>query len=240
MKKLLILILVLTCSHVFAQPWKTVRGNGNLKTETRTVADFSSLSSHGPIDVKIAYGNSNTIEIEADENLLPLIKTNVEDGKLIIQPEKNMNLRSGSKMVVRVSMTKIKMLQLSGSGNIDGNGSFSADEKTQIVISGSGNINLSSATFEDLSLGISGSGNIIVKGGSSNSVSISVSGSGNVDCSDIVAKNVEVKISGSGNAKVNANKKLVANISGSGNVFYKGSAADVSTRVAGSGKAIKI
>ncbi|HSN08199.1 MAG TPA: head GIN domain-containing protein, partial [Hanamia sp.] len=194
----------------------------------------------GPMDVKIVYGNSNSIQVEADENLLPYIETNVENGKLIIQPKKNMNLRSRSKMVVYVSMTKINMLQLSGSGNIDGNGSFTTDDQTEITLSGSGNIHLNSDAFKDLHFAISGSGNIVAKGGPANTVSVAVSGSGNVDCSDVAANDVEVKISGSGNARVHANKSLTANISGSGNVFYKGNATNISTKVAGSGKAIKI
>lgn len=240
MKKLLILILMFTGSQLFAQPWKTITGDGNQKKESRTVADFSSLSSHGAIDVKIVYGQSNSISVEADENLLPYIETNVVNGKLIIQTKKNVNLRSRKKMIVSVSMTKVNALQLSGSGNIDGNGSFTSDEETKIMLSGSGNIHFSSGSFKDLELAISGSGNIDVKGGSANSVLVSVSGSGNADCSDITADKADVKISGSGNAKVNVNKSLTANISGSGNVYYKGNASDISTRIMGSGKAIKI
>lgn len=240
MKKLLILILMFTGNQLFAQPWKTITGDGYQKKESRTVADFSSLSSHGAIDVKIIYGQSNSISVEADENLLPYIETNVVNGKLIIQTKKNVNVRSRRKMIVSVSMTKINALQLSGSGNIDGNGSFTSDEETKIMLSGSGNIHLSSGSFKDLDLAISGSGNIDVKGGSANSVLVSVSGSGNADCSDVMADKADVKISGSGNAKVNVNKSLTANISGSGNVYYKGNASDISTRIIGSGKAIKI
>ena len=240
MKKLFILILLLTGSQLFAQPWKTIKGDGNVKKETRQVAGFTSLSSHGPMDVKIEYGNSNSIRVEADENLLPYIETNVENGKLLIQPKKNVNLRSRSKMVVYVSMTKIQKLQLSGSGNIGGSGAFTSDNETEVMLSGSGNIHLNSGSFKDLHFAISGSGNIVAKGSSADKVSANVSGSGNVDCSDIAADDVEVKISGSGNAKVNANKSLTANISGSGNVFYKGSATNISTKVAGSGKAVKM
>ena len=229
-----------TGTQLFAQPWKTIKGDGNLKKETRHVTDFTSLSSHGAMDVKISYGNSNSIEVEADENLLPYIETNVENGKLIIQTKKNVNLKSSSKMVVYVSMTKINKLQLSGSGNLEGSGSFTSDTQSEVMLSGSGNIYLTSASFKNLDLSISGSGNIVLKGGSANSVNASVSGSGNIDCSGLTAENVEVKISGSGNAKVNANKSLSANISGSGNVYYKGNVTNISTKIVGSGKAIKI
>ena len=240
MKKLLIIILMLSGTSLFAQPWKTIKGDGNIKKETRQVADFASLSSHGPMDVKIVYGHSNSIEVEADDNLLPYIETSVENGKLIIQTKKNVNVRSRSKMVVYVSMTKINSLQLSGSGDIEGNGSFSADRPTEIMLSGSGNIHLNSGSFKGLQFAVSGSGNIVVKGGTAGKVTARISGSGNIDCSEVTAEDVEVKISGSGNARVNANKSLSADISGSGNVFYKGSATNISTKVAGSGKAIKI
>lgn len=231
---------MLSSVTLFAQPWKSIKGDGNVKKETRQVENFTSLSSQGSIDVKINYGNSNSIQIEADENLLPYIETTVKDGKLTIQTKNKVNLKSRSKMIVYVSMDKINELQLSGSGNIDGNGEFTGDNKTEIMLSGSGNIHLSSGSFKDLSFHISGSGNINLKGGSADEITATVSGSGNIDCSNLSADNVNVNISGSGNARVNANKSLTANIMGSGNVFYKGSANNISTKVAGSGKAIKI
>ena len=240
MKKLIAIILIMSGSQLFAQPWKTIKGNGNLKKETRTVNEFSSISSHGPLDVKMVPGHSNKIEVEADENLMPYIETNVENGKLIIQTKKNTNIKSSSKMIVYVSIDKIKSLQLSGSGNIEGNGNLTGDASTEILLSGSGNIHLTSGSFNEVNFSISGSGNIVVKGGSANNVSVAVSGSGNISVSEIVAQNVEVKISGSGNVKVNADKSLNAKISGSGNVFYKGSAKNIESKVAGSGKIIKI
>src|ERR1700733_1954763 len=116
MKNLLIAIFSLIGITSFAQPWETIKGNGQIKKETRQVGDYTSLTSHGSMDVKISYGNSNSVEIEADENLLPYIETTVEKGKLSIRSKKNVNLKSTSKMIVRVSMTKVNSLQLSGSG----------------------------------------------------------------------------------------------------------------------------
>ncbi|MEO6905727.1 MAG: head GIN domain-containing protein [Ginsengibacter sp.] len=239
MKKLFLPVFMLMSFNIYAQIWKSVKGDGNLKNETRQVDEFTSLSSRGPLDVQIEYGNSNSIKIEADENLLPFIETTVENGKLTIEPKKNINLKSRSKIIVHVFMTKIKELQLSGSGNINGSGAFTSDGETEVDISGSGNIKLNSVNFKEVALNISGSGNIQLKDGDANDLKASVSGSGNIDCSGVASENADVKISGSGNASVNVNKSLSANISGSGNVFYKGNATNISTKVVGSGKAIK-
>jgi hypothetical protein len=238
MKKLLLPVFMLMSFNMNAQIWKSIKGDGSLKNETRQVNEFTSLSARGPMDIQIDYGNSNSIKIEADENLLPYIETTVENGKLTIEPKKNINLKSRS-IVVHISMTKIKDMQLSGSGNINGSGAFTSDGETEVGVSGSGNIKLNSVSFDDVALNISGSGNIQIKNGKAEDLKASVSGSGNIDCSGVASENADVKISGSGNASVNVSKSLSADISGSGNVFYKGTATNISTKVVGSGKAIK-
>jgi hypothetical protein len=240
MKKLLIVAFIFITANSFAQKWETVKGDGQLKTETREVGDFTSLSSRGSMDVEISYGPSNTITIEADENLLPYIETKVENGKLTIMPKKNVNLKSKSKMTVHVSMTKINSLQLSGSGNVHGKGAFSNDDKTEISVSGSGDLKLAFDKFSDLDLAVSGSGNITLEGRATNRITARVSGSGNIDCSDIRSNDVDAKISGSGNVKVYAQNSIDAKISGSGNIFYKGDAQKISSKVAGSGKVLKM
>ena len=240
MKKLLIAVFALISVNSFAQKWETIKGNGQVKKETREVSNFTSLASQGSMNVQISYGTSNSIVVEADENLLPYIETSVENGRLMIKPKKNVNLRSKSRMNVYVSMTKINSLKLSGSGDINGSGAFTNDSKTEMGVSGSGNLKLSFDSFKDLDLSIAGSGNIDLKGNSTNTISAKVNGSGNIDCGDINSNDVDAKISGSGNVKVYASNSIDAKISGSGNVFYKGNATKINSKVAGSGKVMKM
>jgi Putative auto-transporter adhesin, head GIN domain len=240
MKNLLIALFALISLNSFAQKWETIKGDGNIKKETRQVSSFTALGSQGSMDVKISYGNSNTVELEGDENLLQYIETSVENGKLSIKTKRFVNLKSTSKMVVYVSMTKINSLQLSGSGNIKGSGAFTNDGKTDIGVSGSGNLALDFDSFKDLDLSVSGSGNIDLKSSATNSINAKVSGSGNIDCSSISSQDVDAKLSGSGNIKVYANNSIDAMISGSGNVYYKGNAQNINSKVVGSGKVLKM
>ncbi len=240
MKKLLIPLLVFFSLNSFAQRWETVKGNGQLKKETREVGSYTALASQGSMDVDITYGNSNSITVEADENLLPYIETSVENGKLTIKSKKGINLKTNSKLIVYVTMAKINSLQQSGSGNINGSGAFTSDGKTDVGVSGSGNLKLSFDSFKDIDLSVSGSGNVDLKSGNTNSLSAKLSGSGNIDCSSVSSKDVDAKVSGSGNIKVYASNSIDAKISGSGNIFYKGGAQNISSKVAGSGKVMKM
>lgn len=221
------------------RPFETITGNGNIKKEGRTVMSFTGIALAGNMSVQVAYGNSNTITVEADDNLLPYIETTVENGILEVKSKDRTSLKSKSKLMIYVSMIKVTDLKVSGSGNIIGEGDFTNDGKTGMAVSGSGNINVRMNTFNETKIAISGSGNVTMKGKSTNNIEANISGSGNIDCSDVVCNDVFAHVSGSGNIKVFANKSIDAKVSGSGNIYYKGDATNISLKSMGSGKIIK-
>lgn len=239
MKKLLFFLFALVSIKTFAA-WETIKGNGILKKETRSASDYFGIQLQGSMNVVIAYGNTNNISVEADENLLPYIETVVENGNLIIRAKNKVNLKSNERLIVYASLTKLTQVTLSGSGNINGNGAFSNSGRTAVKLSGSGNINLGMDAVNELEIAISGSGNVILKGSNCNSIEASISGSGNIDCSGFATNDVVAKVSGSGDIKVYANKSIDAKVSGSGNIYYKGSASKFNSHSSGSGKIIKV
>jgi uncharacterized membrane protein len=60
-----------------------------------------------------------------------------------------------------------------------------------------------------------------------------------VKLASLAANDVTVSIAGSGDATVQANKSLGVSIAGSGDVQYSGTATDVRSSVAGSGRVTK-
>jgi hypothetical protein len=219
--------------------WETITGNGNMKKETRSASGYTGISLSGNMNVELAYGNSNSVIVEADENLLDYIETKVEGENLVIKTKDKYNLKSRNKLRVYVSATKLTNLKVSGSGNINGNGAFSNEGRTNVSVSGSGNINVGINSFAETKINISGSGNVTLKGKSTNNIDATISGSGNIDCSDISTNDVFAQVSGSGNIKVYANKSIDAKVSGSGNIYYKGAATRLNMKSSGSGKIIK-
>jgi hypothetical protein len=239
MKQFLFLLSSIIIFSSYA-PWETIKGNGVMKKETRSASSYTGISSHGSMHVQVNYGNSNNITVEADENLLQYIETEVKNDKLVIRTRKGVSLKSKEKIVVYASLTRLTSLDVSGSGNINGDGAFSNTGKTDINVSGSGNIKLGFDALNELTVSVSGSGNVNLDGKSCSNITANVSGSGNVDCSGIRCNDVFAKVSGSGNVRVNAGKSIDAKVSGSGNVFYKGAATNINSKTSGSGKVIKV
>ncbi len=66
---------------------------------------------------------------------------------------------------------------------------------------------------------------------------ISISGSGDYDGIGLAVDEASIRISGSGGAKVWAESKLNASVSGSGDVYYKGNPT-IDQRIDGAGKIV--
>ena len=235
MKTIITTFLVFITLTAFAQPWKKIEGNGNVKKESREVGSYTAIASAGSWDVKIAYGTSKDIEIEGDDNLLSYIETEVEGNTLKIKSKKYYNLSARRKIIVYVNLTKLTGISLAGSGNIIGSGNFANNGKTNFELAGSGNVNIDFQTIEKVNISIAGSGNVNLAG-KANEVDISIAGSGDANAERVIADDVKVSIAGSGLAKVTANKNLKVSIFGSGDVYYKGTASNIKKSVLGSGK----
>jgi hypothetical protein len=227
---IIFLALVLGSCHMNLN--KTVRGNGNVTTETRDVNDITRLKIEGGIDVELVQGSSS-VKVEADENLQRHIVTKKEDGWLVIKTRKDVNLKSSHRIKVYVTADMITAIRIAGSGNVSAKGKFSGAEKLDIDIAGSGEVDIEVNTPKVI-VGIAGSGNVTLTG-ETRDATVNLAGSGNYDAGGLLTENTNIDIAGSGDAIVHADVSLDANLIGSGNVSYRGNARIKSNSI-GSGK----
>lgn len=226
---LAMLLLVPFASHAQNQ----VSGNGSIKKEKRDAsAAVDEISTSGKYKVYVTQGATPSVELEADENLLPYIETEIRGDELRIHSRQGVSIRPSKDIVVRVTVTRLKELSGSGTSGFYSQGTIKGD-KLEVSLSGNGVAELD-LQYNKLEVAISGNGKVTL-GGRADEAEIAISGSGDVNAPDMKANDVEVNISGSGSAFVNAAKKLDVAVSGSGNVKYKG-AARVNQSVSGRGK----
>jgi len=212
-----------------------VIGTGPVVTETRDLSNFTGVSSSfdGKVDIQIGTGFS--VELVAQQNILDILRTEVNNGVLSIFYKNNVNVRSRDDVRVRITMPLVDYLKISGSGNMDLVGNQSSNT-LDLQISGSGNISLQQANVNSsLDAWISGSGNINIYGGQAAHTELHISGSGDMDLLGLTTQTADTRISGSGSMRVKVVQNLKAQISGSGSVRYSGSPL-ISTQISGSGK----
>lgn len=228
----LILTLALSSCGMIPVVSFGVVGSGNLSSETRTLESFDHVVLAGSGDVVFIKGDKEEIKIEADDNILPLITTEVKNGVLIISLKPNQMVRSYKAMRFEVTYKDISALDLVGSGSMAADAVTSGSFKASIT--GSGDIDLTNLQADSLEAIIAGSGEITLSG-KAEKLNISLPGSGNFNGFDFETRESRISIIGSGRVQVNATESLAANITGSGDIEYKGGPSDVEKHVTGSG-----
>lgn len=221
-------------SHGFSMGWG-ISGKGPLKSETRSASDFHAVDVEIPGDVEVRVADQYSVEVQAQENILPLLKTEVENGHLKLYfSESVSNVKD---LKVRIAGPSFDELDLSGSGTLKTTTPLSG-QKLTLEIGGSGSIDIPQADVSEMKCSIAGSGNIQVSGKSSD-ISFEIAGSGDIAAKGLVANTAKAEIAGSGSVTCNVAQTLKAEIAGSGDVYYTGTPS-VDTDVSGSGKVKKI
>ena len=237
MKKLSV-VVVLLASVLFIFPsCEKVVGEGPLVTQTRTVGNFTGVSSEMSGTVNFAIAPEYKVEITAQQNILDVLNTNVVNGVLHIDFKNSVRVKQHEDLLINITAPYADYFRLSGSGNMNVQGDLSANS-LKLTISGSGNIAVGNAVIGDkIDAEVSGSGNISVANGSAVNEDVDISGSGKVEMAGVSAQNAVTRTSGSGDVKLALSTNLDAHISGSGSVYYHGNPI-ISTHISGSGRVI--
>jgi hypothetical protein len=235
----LLLFFLITFSFVSCRfGWgERVAGNGRIKTEERQVSGFNGLEISGDIAVHVKQDAAAAVRLETDENLMPYVEVFTSGSRLVIRTKEGYNLDPSNDIIVYVSAPSINSVEVSGSSDVVGEGTFSGNNELTLTTSGSGSIFLE-VEMEKVSTHVSGSGSIDLKG-HANSFKGSASGSGGLKCFDLSTDNAELHLSGSGSAEVNVSRELDVHVSGSGDVKYKGN-PNVNKSISGSGSVTKV
>ncbi len=194
--------------------WHKIRGDGKIETETRNIPTFEAITCDGSYEIQIECQAKQSVSIKTDENLLPLVKTEIHDKTLHIYTKGI--LFPTDKILIVAAVPNLSEFTANGSANGDIN-----------------NVNNIS-----LGIGINGSGKLRLNG-KSGELKINVSGTSKIDATSLVSENSNIQINGTSNIEVYATNSIDVQINGSGTVKYKGEPKSVNQQINGSGKIIK-
>jgi hypothetical protein len=150
-------ILTITACNV-----RTVRGSGDLITETRDVSDFDSISLSGSGEVILTLGGNESLTIETDNNVMEHIKAEVVGGTLELGFEKGLNLIDHTRLIFTVGVDDLRGLSISGSGDVESD--MLETDRLDATISGSGDVQIGDLTADEVSAKIGDSGEIGLAG----------------------------------------------------------------------------
>jgi hypothetical protein len=198
---------------------ENMQGSGAVKSETRDLSSFSRVELRSIGNLTIQQGDKEEITIQADDNLLPYITTDVNGDTLVIGMKPNINVNPSKTIEYTLTVKSLSEVVLSGFGNITAE-ELSGDS-IKVRLTGSGDINVNTVTAEDMSMQLTGFGNITVNEATVDRPTLELTGSGDMKVNSLTAQNLKLTISGFGNATLNGTAEdQTVRLTGSGN--YKG------------------
>ncbi len=223
-----LVIVVFSSTSIYAE--RGVRGNGDVEKETRNINSFDAIDISSAFEVELTQSGSESLVIEADENILEHIYTEVVGGTLKIYTKGN--IRNINTMKAYISFKMIEELELSGACEVKGMNKMKFND---FVIDASGacevNLNL---TARKMSLDLSGATEIYLVGFADEFI-IDISGASEIKALDFEVKNCEVDASGASSIKIFATENIEIEASGATTVRYKGKpSVDIDTSGASS------
>ena len=183
-------------------------GSGKTKVEKRSLQGFTAVNISGAFEVEIVAQQGPSVEVEGDDNLLPLVRTEVNKGVLDIFNEKPFETKNAIR--VRISAPQLDAVSTSGASDIV----------------------VSNVKSDDFNVSTSGAGSLKISG-EAKEFDLEMSGAGELDAKDLRAERVSVNSSGAAEANVYASEELRVQASGAGTVNYYGDPKKIDENTSG-------
>lgn len=236
---------------------RTVRGSGDVVEGTRAVSGVTGVELAAIGHLTIEVGDTESLRIEAQEDLIEYLETEVRNGRLTIGTRDNVNLRSARPVNYYLTVTGLDTIAISSSGDIkapdlraerfsvaissSGNldmGDLRAGTLT-VEISSSGDVTMGVLNADTLEVNISSTGDLDIAGGEVKGQKVTISSSGKYTAQDLASDEADVRLNSNGSATLWVRNDLKARLSSSGDLRYRGNPT-VDATTSSSGDVIQI
>lgn len=212
-------------------------GSGNVITEMRDVGSFTAIALNYPAQVTVTQGESVSVKIEAEDNVLPGLQTRIrgETLEIFYKVEDGSHVNPTRAVRINIVVKDLKEVDFSSAGELTINGLETND--LDISLSGAGKLEVNDLTAKKFEVDLSGAGSMSASG-EADAFRLNISGFGSFNGKDLHTLTANVDMSGAGSATVWVEDDLDAHVSGVGSVNYYGSPT-VTKNVSGVGSVSK-
>jgi len=205
-----------------------IPGNKTVITQDRPVTSFHAIKVSGGIDVELSQGNDLKLQVEADENLISKIRTEVKDGVLNIYSEgSNWNAQT---MKVHITFLQLDAITASGGCDIESKQKLNFTN-LKLDLSGGCDIELN-CKADNLVCKQSGGCDVELSGEAQKGT-FNVTGGSDVKASEFHLKNCTVDASGGSDVSVYVTGELTITATGASDVNYYGNPTKITKSAQG-------
>ena len=209
MKKITIIFLAACVALVVGCHWVGVRGNGNIKTDQRTVSAFGNIDAGGAFMIEWQNG-APALSITTDENLLSYIDSDVSGDTLHLHTRDQIWPTHGIKVVI------------------------SSPRRSGAKISGAVRLTATQLAGPEFAFQSAGASRVTLDG-SVDELLADMTGASELKANGLQTKTAEISTTGAADAELAVSEILKVAITGAGKVSYSGNPKTVEKHITGAG-----
>jgi hypothetical protein len=237
---LAILLLYACSSKSSPSDFEKIYGTGMLVEESRQVSDVTGVDLNTIGELIIKLGDTESLIIEAQSNLMDYIETEMLGGSVRIRNSFGFNLFPTEPITYTLTVKSLDKIKLSGLGRItapdmqaehfyiamDGLGVLNVDDLNastlEINVDCSGDVKIGELKADALVVDIDSSGDVDISGGEVEALNITIDSGGSFTAPDLVSDEAKVIINSTGSAIIWVKDTLTAELTNTGSLNYRG------------------
>jgi len=201
------------------------------RTEDRDVPEFDAVEVASGIRVTIEIGPRSPVRVEANDDLLALVDTHVEEGALHVGFKPHTHWRREGRVTVSIKAPQIRAIAASGGSLVRA----ALTRATQSALEASGGSELHIRGIDAERLAVEGSGGSVLEmEGRAGTLDLQMSGGTRLDASNLSVKDVTLQASGGSTGKLHAQGRIRGSLSGGSELHVRGGATTAVTTTGGS------
>ncbi len=155
---------------------RKVVGTGPVVSKTLTLEEFSKIENTGIADIHVTLGSPQSVVLNAQQNIIDVMTTEVDNDMLKIGVEKNVSIENAEEIRFDITIPEISNITLTGVGDYILSGDY--QEELTIIITGVGNVKAFDLEVGTCNITSTGVGNCEVR--VKNQLNVTITGVGNV------------------------------------------------------------
>jgi hypothetical protein len=186
--------------------------------EVRAVSPFERVAIDAPASLLITQGAVESLVVEAERHVLPLLRTRVDNGTLVIGVVGS--LQTALPIRMRVTMRTLALLRADGSADVR-IGTLRTPALS-LQLAGSSQTRMAELSADRFEPEVAGSSEMSVQRGQVQHQQVRVSDAARYNAAGLRSRETRIDVRGSGQALVHAEHRLDAQLSDSARLGYSG------------------
>jgi hypothetical protein len=210
-----------------------IKGSGVAKEETRILEAFHALEAGSVLQVTVAVTKDAKpgLKISGDDNLVPLVESELRDGTLILRNKDHSNFSPKLPLLVEVTASELDRVEASGASQVTVKGGSKVDQFTAGA-TGTATVTVLGLESSKAEASVSGASRVVLKG-TAESLKADAAGASQVKAEELKVEDAEVSISGASGIAVHASKSVGGDVSGASQLNLYGRPAKNTVSISG-------